>query len=99
MYGLIGSITAASGRRDELAAILMEAVANMPGCISYIVALDVKDKDIIWVTEVWDTRQSHDASLALPAVKKAIAAAKPIIAGFGSQTITTPLGGYGLRSP
>ena len=96
MYGLISSITVADGRRDELAAILIEAVADMPGCLSYVVALDVKDTDTIWVTEVWDTKESHDASLSLPAVRKAIAAAKPIIAGFGSQTITAPLGGYGL---
>jgi len=35
----------------------------------------------------------------LPAVKKAIAAARPMIAGFGDQVITTPVGGFGLPAP
>ncbi|HEX3880687.1 MAG TPA: hypothetical protein VHW24_27080, partial [Bryobacteraceae bacterium] len=38
MYGSIGNFTAAAGKRDELIAILISAVAAMPGCISYIVA-------------------------------------------------------------
>jgi quinol monooxygenase YgiN len=96
MYGLIGNITAAAGRRDELAAILTGSVSNMPGCLSYIVAVDAKDQNLIWVTEVWDSKESHDESLSLPAVKKAIAAAKPIIAGFGNQIVTVPMGGHGL---
>jgi len=32
----------------------------------------------------------------LPEVRKAIAAARPMITGFSSQVITTPIGGYGL---
>jgi quinol monooxygenase YgiN len=96
MYGLIGSITAVSGRRDDLMAILMEGVSNMPGCLSYVVAADVTNEDTIWVTEVWDNKASHDASLSLPSVKKAISAGKPMIKGFGNQVITTPVGGYGL---
>jgi len=31
-------------------------------------------------------------------VKKAIAAARPMIAGFNSHVTTTPVGGYGLPS-
>jgi hypothetical protein len=38
MYGLIGSFKAASGKRDELIAILLSNVETMPGCRSYIVA-------------------------------------------------------------
>ena len=96
MYGLIGSMTAGAGRRDELIAILIEAVSNMPGCLSYVVAKDSRDEDTIWITEVWDSKESHDASLTLPAVTKAISAARPMISAFGSQVITTPVGGYGL---
>jgi len=96
MYGRIGSISAASGRRDDLIAILIEAVSNMPGCLSYIVAKDAKDENTIWITEVWDTKESHDSSLSLPSVTRAISAAKPMISAFGSQVITTPVGGYGL---
>jgi len=96
MHGLIGSMSAAPGRRDDLIAILTAAVSNMPGCLSYIVAKDTKDANTIWITEIWDSQASHDASLSLAAVKKAIAAATPMIAGFGDQVVTTPVGGYGL---
>ena len=96
MFGLIGSMSAASGRREDLMAILTEAVNDMPGCLSYVVAKDAADPEKIWITEVWDSKESHDASLSLPAVKKAIAAARPLIAGFGAQTVTTPVGGFGI---
>jgi quinol monooxygenase YgiN len=96
MYGLIGSITAVSGRRDDLIAILTEAVSDMPGCLSYVVAKDSRDETTVWVTEVWDSKESHEASLSLPSVTKAISAARPMISAFGNQVITTPVGGYGL---
>lgn len=96
MYGLIGRMTAVEGKRDELVAILLEGVADMPGCLSYIVATDPADANAIWITEAWDSKASHDASLALPAVKAAIARGRPLIAGFDSGTVTTPVGGHGL---
>src|SRR5579864_7836700 len=90
MYGLIASMTAVPGRRDDLIVILVEAVANLPGCLSYIIAKDSRDENTIWVTEVWDSKESHDASLSLPSVTKAISAARPMISGLGDQVITTP---------
>jgi len=96
MFGLIGKMRAASGQRDALIAILLEGTEAMPGCLSYIVARDLADADAIWITEVWDSRASHRASLRLPAVRAAIARARPIIAGFESSTETEPVGGVGL---
>ena len=96
MHGLIGKMIAAPGKRDELIAILLESTTGMPGCSSYVVAKDTKDADAIWITEVWDSKESHAASLSLPAVKAAIAKAKPIIAGFGDYVTTEPVGGAGL---
>ena len=96
MYGLIGKMTAAAGQRDALIAILLESTARMPGCLSYVVAKDAKDESSIWITEVWDSKESHAASLTLPQVKAAIAKARPIIAGFGDYFTTEPVGGVGL---
>lgn len=96
MYGLIGKLKAQPGKRDALAAILIEGTSAMPGCLSYIVANDATDPDALWVTEVWDSRESHKASLSLPAVQQAIARGKPLIAGFGERFETLPIGGYGL---
>jgi quinol monooxygenase YgiN len=96
MYGLIGKMTATPGQRDALAAILLEGTGAMPGCLSYVVAADPADPDALWITEVWDTPESHKASLALPGVKDAIAKGRPLIAGFSNRVETTPLGGHGL---
>ncbi len=96
MYGLIGKILAVAGARDELAAILIGGVGGMPGCLSYVVALDPADPDALWVTEVWTDGDAHRASLSLPSVRDAIARGRPLIAGFGERFETRPLGGHGL---
>jgi quinol monooxygenase YgiN len=98
MYGLISKIKAQPGQRDALAAILLDGTDAMPGCLNYVVAIDPKDPDALWVTEVWDSPGSHKASLALPSVKQAIAKGRPLIAGFGERFETSPLGGHGLAS-
>lgn len=92
-YGLIGQMLAKPGKRDELVDTLKDAIGAMPGCLSYVVALDTANPDAIWVTEVWDSRESHVASLKLPAVRAAITKAKPIIAGFPQHFETVPVAG------
>ena len=52
MYGLIGKMTAQMGQRSALASILIDGVAGMPGCLSYIVAEDLVDANALWITEV-----------------------------------------------
>jgi len=96
MYGLIGKMTAVAGKREGLIKILLDGVANMPGCLSYVVAKDAKDADGIWITEVWDSKDSHAASLKLPAVKDAIAKGRPLIKNFDVYHETEPVGGHGL---
>jgi quinol monooxygenase YgiN len=51
MYGLIVKLTARAGKQEELIAILRESAADMPGCLSYIVAKDAADQNVVWVTE------------------------------------------------
>jgi quinol monooxygenase YgiN len=96
MHGLIGRFIAAPEKRDALISVLLEGIESMPGCLSYIVAKDPKDPSGVWVTEVWDSQESHKASLTLPSVKEAIDRAKPIIASFGEHFKTEPVGGHGL---
>lgn len=96
MYGLIGKMSAVPGQRDALAAVLLAGTQAMPGCLSYVVASDPGDPDGLWITEVWDSQASHQASLQLPSVQAAIAKGRPMIAGFSNRTETVPLGGTGL---
>jgi quinol monooxygenase YgiN len=96
MFGLIGKVTVVAGQRDVFAALLLEAGQSMPGCLSYVVATDPADADALWITEVWDSQASHQASLSLPAVQAAIAKGRPMIAGFSNRVETVPIGGIGL---
>ena len=96
MYGLINKVNAVPGQRDALVAILLEGTQGMPGCLSYVVAIDQADANALWITEVWDTQESHKASLSLPAVQAAIAKGRAMIAGFSSRVETVPIGGHGV---
>ena len=96
MHGLIGKLKATPGQRDALIAILIDGVAGMPGCLSYVVAQDPADADAIWITEVWESRASHQASLSLPSVIEAITRGKPLIAAFDLGIETVPIGGHGI---
>ncbi|MDX8530293.1 putative quinol monooxygenase [Mesorhizobium sp. VK25A] len=99
MFGLIGKMRAARGQRDAVMDVLRETTGALPGCLSYIIAIDPVDADAIWVTEVWTDQASHKASLQLPQVQAAIAKARPFIAGFEFQIETQPVGGFGLPTP
>ena len=99
MYGLIGKITAVAGQRDALASILTDVTQGMSGCLSYVIAIDPGDPDALWITDVWDSAESHKASLTLPAVQAAIGIARPLIAGFSNRVETEPIGGFGLGAP
>ena len=96
MHGLIGKMRCHPGQRDALLAIMLEGTQAMPGCLSYIIAKDPADPDVIWITEVWDSKASHRASLQIPAVQAAIQRARPLIAAYEHGQETTPVGGTGL---
>lgn len=96
MYGLIGKMTAVEGKRDALIAVLLEGTKEMPGCLSYVVAKDPADATTIWISEVWDSRESHAASLSIPAVREAVTKGGPMIARFELSIETEPVGGHGV---
>jgi quinol monooxygenase YgiN len=96
MYGLVVKLTAVPGKRDEMIAVLKESAAKMPGCLSYVLAKDSADENVVWVTEVWESAASHDASLSLPSVKNAMPRVKPLLSNFERIAVTAPVWGVGL---
>ena len=89
MFGLIGKMTAQPGQGAALAAILLDASRGMDGCLSYDVAADARDADVLWITETWESQHHHEASLGLPQVQEAIARARPLIASMGPERYET----------
>lgn len=81
-YGLHGKLTATEENIDKLSSILLEAsqlVSTAKGCRLYLVSRDLTDKNSIWITEVWDTKEDHDNSLKVPGVRELISQAVPIL--------------------
>jgi quinol monooxygenase YgiN len=62
MYALISQIRAHAGQREALVALLLGRLGEL-GCRIYVVACDAAEADAFWVTEVWDSQSSHNASL------------------------------------
>jgi quinol monooxygenase YgiN len=79
----MSSLTAKNAHRDKFAAILSQASEGLLGCRSHVVALDTSRDDMIWVTEVWESKDLHEASLKKPKVMDAIAKGRPLMTNFG----------------
>ncbi|MGJ8662700.1 MAG: putative quinol monooxygenase [Marinicella sp.] len=97
-FGMQSSMTAAPGKGEELAAIMLRAaqlVAPLQGCKLYLVQLSTSEKDAVLITEVWESQADHQASLAVPAIQALISEARPIIVSMAHQT-GRPLGGHGI---
>ncbi|MXO90464.1 antibiotic biosynthesis monooxygenase [Altererythrobacter aquaemixtae] len=91
MYGLISQMKTLPGRRNEVIAALLAGSKDMPGNITYLIAEDMEDKTLIWITEVWRTKTDHANSLQLESVQEAIGKARPHINGFGTRIETRPV--------
>ena len=100
IYGYIGKFKAKPGYGIKLAAILIGAsklVEKMDGCQSYIVGIDSNDQDLIVVTEVWNSKADHDASLQVEDVRVLISKAIPLLDGAPEKgQVLEVLGGKGL---
>ncbi len=92
MYGLVVKLTSVSGRRAELIEVLGgDDSHTIAGCLSFIVAEDTSDEDVLWVTEVWASEASHNASLELAPSKPGLPAIEALVAGYERIAVTKPV--------
>lgn len=100
-YGLSVAMHVKPGQRDAVVEILTRDTAAMPalGCDLYLVGVSDDRPDVVYVTEVWASREAHHASLADPAVKAAIAEAMPMLTGEFHSTEFSVVGGLGVPGP
>jgi quinol monooxygenase YgiN len=97
-FGLVGKFLALPGKRDELAACLLQAATLLErdsGCLHYVVSVS-DEPEAVWVSEVWTDRSAHDASLEREDVRELVRKGRPLIAAVPEQTRLTVLGGVGL---
>jgi quinol monooxygenase YgiN len=97
-YGYFGTMRVKPGHRDEVVATLVGGADGLraAGCDLYVVGTSDTDKDLIWVNEVWVSREAHANSLQLPEVKAAITKTMPLLTGeFTGQELDIA-GGLGV---
>lgn len=98
-YANVGYLGTVPGARDELVALLTRRSDDLveAGCLLYEVGVNDDEPDRVYVAELWTSAEAHRASLALPAVVAAIAAARPLLSGeFGGErfeVVGSPLRG------
>jgi quinol monooxygenase YgiN len=92
MYGLIVRLTSAPRRRAELIDVLGgDDSHTVAGCLSFIVAEDAVNEDVLWVTEVWDGEASHKASLELPPSRPGLPAIETLVVRYERIAVTKPV--------
>ena len=82
MYLLHWNLVAKDGKSDELIDILLQAselVSKAKGCKIYLISKDKSEKNSVYITEIWDTKQDHDNSLNIRWVKDLIVKAISIL--------------------
>ena len=81
-YGYFGTMRVKPGQREAVLAILLRAADQLSahGCHAYVVG-EGDDPDVVCVSELWESKAAHDASLELPETREAIAAAMPMLTG------------------
>lgn len=82
-YANVGTLGALQGKRDELVAILTRRNADLAdaGCLLYEVGVSDEDPDTVFVAELWESAEAHQASLQLESVRAAISEAMPLLSG------------------
>lgn len=97
-FGMYAKLVAKAGQRDALTAILLRGVDGLRahGCELYLINHAPENADVVWVTEVWDSREAHAASLQLPETRAAIAEAMPLLTGEFESIELRVVGGLGL---
>ncbi|WP_104091468.1 putative quinol monooxygenase [Arthrobacter sp. GMC3] len=92
-----GTLGVLPGKRDELVAQLTQRSDTLRGigCLAYEVGINDADPDTVFVVELWESAEAHQASLNLPEVQASIAAARPLLSGtfggFRFDVIGSPL--------
>ncbi len=97
-YGYIGSMKAKPGRRDEVVSLLVNGADDLrsAGCRLYVVSVSDTEADVISVSEVWDSKERHDASRELPEARAAMAQAMSMLTGEVTRQEVTVAGVLGF---
>ena len=92
-FGVIAHLTSQAGKRDAMIDAL-KGLIGMKGNISFVIAKDGKNENGIYITEIWESKEAHDAALGTDQFKAAFGKAAPMMGGAPDlQADTWPVAG------
>ncbi|NCI45292.1 putative quinol monooxygenase [Sediminibacterium soli] len=86
------------GKGTDLVTLLKKAndiVSTASGCKLYIINVHATDEDCIWVTELWDSEESHAISLTMDGCKELVTEAATLLSLPPKQIVLKALAGKG----
>lgn len=98
-FSLFGKFLVQEGEQETMVNILLEAAESMKNldvCKLYLVSTSEEEPDAVYVYEVWENENAHQASLTLEATQTLIKRAKPIIIGMERINTLNARGGKGI---
>ena len=91
--------TVKPGKRDELIQQLQQLSAELltraSGCIYYLIST-TEEPDVVWISELWTSKEAKDAVAIKPESAKAMKELMPLIASMTDRTNLTVVGGAGI---
>ena len=82
-FANVGALGVKPGHRDDVVAILTRSKPELraSGCLLYEVGVNDESPDTVFVCELWESPQAHQASLQQAGVRAAIEEAMPLLSG------------------
>jgi quinol monooxygenase YgiN len=100
-YALLNKLTAKPDQRQQVVDILLESgklFPDNPACHLYMVSEATEDPNVIWVIDLWTSKESHEEALKAPELRPYVEKAMPLLEGLPQQIEIWPVGGVGLPS-
>lgn len=94
--GVVAHILAKPGQRDALIEAL-RPLARMEGLIDIVVAKDTENPDAVWLTEIWESKELHDAATTGAVFKVALVRLHQVMLKIEQNYKTVPEFGNRLK--
>ena len=91
-YGFRATMTAHHGKGDELVDLLLSATTS-DDCVLYLVGRSASNRDVVYVTEGWITKEAHAENFASERARAFVARIAPLVTDGGRYEDEVPVGG------
>jgi quinol monooxygenase YgiN len=98
-YALLNKLTSKPNQRQHVVDILLESGTlfdDNSDCFLYLVSEATEDPNVIWVVDLWTSKEAHAKALENPELRPFVEKAMPLLEGMPEQIEIRPVGGRGF---